>query len=201
MSIFSPCWSSRDPRAEAEPPPACPAQSPRLLVMHLASSSYLSTGSGSCPSPWLLACCPLSISSPQDVLPPLGPGASQHGWLVRNEEEYRCLVHDVVVEKGGCCAAARTTFSEKDRGCGGGLPTDPSQPSLSSLPEPVRTRAPRCSRKAGEGPQLFFLMTPRTKAPCLFPAHSPPPFLPISLYYLLTQSSNYLFVSPVIQEL
>lgn len=38
-------------------------------------------------------------------------------------------------------------------------------------------------------------------APCLFPAHSPPSFLPISLYYLLTQSSNYLFVSHVIQEL
>ena len=77
-------------------------------------------------------------------------------------------------------------------------PPPPPQPSLSSLSEPVRTR---CSRKAGEGPQLLLLTTPRTKAPCLFPAHSPPSFLPISLYYLLTQSSNYLFVSPVIRQL
>lgn len=128
----------------------------------------------------------------------LVPG-NMAGWC-RMRKSTMCLVRDVVVEKGGCYAAARTTFSEKDRGCGGGLPTDPPppQPSLSSLSEPVRTR---CIRKAGEGPQLLLLTTPRTKAPCLFPAHSPPSFLPISLYYLLTQSSNYLFVSPVIRQL
>lgn len=132
----------------------------------------------------------------------LVPG-NMAGWRRRTRKSRMrkstmCLVHDAVVQKGGCYAAARTTFSEKDRGCGGGLPTDPPQPSLSSLSEPVRTR---CGRKAGEGPQLLFLTTPRTKAPCLFPAHSPPSFLPISLYYLLTQSSNYLFVSPVIRQL
>lgn len=138
--------------------------------MHLASSSHLSTGSGSCPSTWLLACCPLSISSPQDARPPLGPGAANMAGWCRMRKSTTCLVCDVVVGEGGCYAATWTTFSEKDWGCGEGLPTDPPQPSLSSLSAPVRTRAPRCSRKAGEGPQLFFLTTPRTK--CTLPVPS-----------------------------